>query len=155
MKKVLLAVVFSALALPAYAVPNVWGSTVGTGGYTVYYINDANSNYLRVSCNEGAGSAGDHDIHFEYKNGKTVFNNQHKQPLTFLFDNKESVSTWGETKSRTGAAMWNELIKHIAKAKLIEVFVDNKKVSTLQPSSNSIKEYASEIADCKPMLEQK
>ena len=137
------------LGMNASAVPNVWQSSYAEG-MTEYSIQDKNGNTLWVVCNEGAGDDYDHSARFEMKN-KSYENTDAKYPLSFLLNGKTQVAPAGTTKWRNGGNAWYEFSQGIASAKKIEVFVNNKKMTTFTPNAASIKAVAKEIASCEAL----
>lgn len=146
MKKFLLIPLLSICATAVHAVPNVWQMGYGQG-LAEYSIQDAKGQRLWVVCNEGAGDEYDHSARFETKT-KSYENTDSNYPLTFLLDGKTKVAPSGTTNWRNGANAWYEFSHGIAKAKRIEVFVNNKKMATFTPVASSIKSVAKNISSC-------
>jgi len=146
-KSLVFIALFSA-SFSAFAVPNVWRSGFGQG-ITEYSIQDAKGQTLWVVCNPDAeyASESDHGASFETKS-RSYENSDSKYPLTFLLDGKNEVIPPKTTNWRNGANAWQEFSKGVAKAKKIEVFINNKKVTTFTPTASSIKSVASNIASC-------
>ncbi len=144
--KMIIAIAAFSTSIHAIAAPNVWNSSFGQG-FIEYSIQDAKGQTLWVSCNEGAGDNYDHSARFETKT-KSYENSDSKYPLTFLLDGKKEVAPPGTTKWRNGANAWQDFVQGIAKAKKIEVFINNKKITTFSPTAGSIKNTAREIASC-------
>lgn len=144
-KNLVFIALFSA-SFSAFAVPNVWRSGYGQG-FSEYSIQDAKGQTLWVVCNVGAGEDYDHGARFETKS-RSYENSNSKYPLTFLLDGKNEVIPPKNTDWRNGGNAWQEFSKGVAKAKKIEVFINNKKVTTFTPTASSIKSVASDIASC-------
>lgn len=144
-KSLVFIALFSA-SFSAFAVPNVWRSGFGQG-FSEYSIQDAKGQTLWVACNNGAGDEYDHSARFEIKS-RSYENSDSKYPLTLLLDGKNEVIPPKTTNWRNGANAWQEFSKGVAKAKKIEVFINNKKVTTFTPTASSIKSVASNIASC-------
>ena len=144
--KILIGLMLGTASVSAIAVPNVWQSGYAQG-FSEYSIHDSKGNALWISCNEGAGDNFDHSVTFKLKN-KDIENTDAKYPLSFLLDGKKSVSPPGTTRWRNGANAWSDFATGIAKAKKIEVFVNNKKVTAFQPTASSIKSVAKDIGSC-------
>lgn len=144
-KSLVFIALFSA-SFSAFAVPNVWRSGFAQG-FSEYSIQDAKGQTLWVACNDGAGDEYDHSARFEIKS-RSYENSDSKYPLTFLLDGKNEVIPPKNTDWRNGGNAWQEFSKGVAKAKKIEVFINNKKVTTFTPTANSIKNVASNIASC-------
>lgn len=149
MKKLLFVPLF-ALTSFAHAAPNIWQSGYGQG-FSEYSIQDSKGNTLWVACNIGAGDNYDHSARLETKQ-RSYQNTDSKYPLTFVLDGKNSVAAPGTTKWRNGANAWYEFSHGIAKAKKIDVYLNNKKVTTFTPTQQSIKAVAKEIATCQSMF---
>ncbi|WP_139851702.1 hypothetical protein [Acinetobacter pullicarnis] len=149
MKKLMLMSLFAFTGI-AQAAPNVWNE-VYSQGFSEYSIRDANGNTLLIACNDEAGGDYDHSAWLQMKN-KRIQNTDSKYPLTFLLDGKTKVAPTASTKWRNGANAWYDFSHGIAKAKKIEVFVNNKKVTTFIPTSQSIKSTAKDIGLCRPMF---
>ena len=133
-----------------YAAPNVWQSSFAQG-FIEYLIQDAKGQTLWVVCNEGAGDEYDHSARFETKS-KSYENTDSNYPLTFLLDGKTEVAPSGTTNWRNGANAWYEFSHGISKAKKIDVYLNNKKVTTFTPNQQSIKSVAKHIAACEAMF---
>ncbi|MFW1858021.1 hypothetical protein [Acinetobacter defluvii] len=134
----------------AHAAPNVWVSGWGQG-FAEYSIRDTEGNTLWVTCNVEAGDNYDHSARLETKRN-SYENTDSKYPLTFLFDGKTSAAPSASTKWRNGANAWYEFSQGIAKAKKIDVFLNNKKVTTFTPTPQSIRAVAKEISTCESMF---
>ena len=146
MKKILLVSLIT-FASFAHAAPNVWQSGYAQG-FSEYSIQDSKGNTLWVTCNEEAGDMFDHSARFQTPKNSYA-NSDSKYPLTFLLDGKTKVAPSESTKWRNGANAWYEFSHGISKAKKIEVFVNNKKMTTFNPIPSSIKNVAKEISTCK------
>ena len=149
MKKLIL---ISLLAVTgfAHAAPNVWQSSYSQG-FSEYSIQDGKGNTLWVTCNDGAGDNYDHSARLETKKS-SYENTDSKYPLTFLFDGKKKAAPSASTKWRNGANAWYEFSQGISKAKKIDVYLNNKKVTTFTPNQQSIKSVAKHIAACEAMF---
>ena len=149
MKKIIFVSLFAVTGF-AHAAPNVWQSGYAQG-FSEYSIQDTKGNTLWVTCNEGAGDDYDHSVRFQTPK-KSYENSDSKYPLTFLLDGKSKVATSASTKWRNGANAWYEFSQGISKAKKIDVYLNNKKVTTMTPNLNSIKSVAKHIATCNAMF---
>ncbi|MGQ0753129.1 hypothetical protein [Acinetobacter baumannii] len=149
MKKILLVSLITFASL-AHAAPNVWQSSYAQG-FIEYSIQDTKGNTLWVVCNEDAGDDYDHSANLQTKKNRYQ-NTDSKYPLSFLLDGKTSVAPAGSTKWRNGANAWYDFSHGIAKAKKIDVFINNKKITTFTPNSHSIKTVAKDIASCEAMF---
>lgn len=147
--KILIGLTLGSISLTALAVPNVWISGHAQG-FSEYSIVDAQGNALWITCNEAAGDEFDHSANFKFKTDD-IENTDSEYPLSFLLDGETSVSPPGTTKWRNGANAWSDFATGIAKAKKIEVFINNKKITTFHPNAASIKSVANEIASCEAM----
>lgn len=137
-------------SMGVFAVPNVWQNGYAQG-FSEYSIQDAKGQILRVSCNDAAGDEYDHSAYLQTKT--TIYENTNsKYPLTFLFDGKTTAAPPASTNWRNGANQWSEFKNAIAKAKKIEVFINNKKITTFTPTAVSIKQVAQDISSCEPKL---
>lgn len=145
MKKILLLPLIFA-CVSAYAVPNVWVGEFGHGNSS-YYIYDAQDRILRINCNSGAGTIYDPYANLEIK-GKSYQNTSAKDYLTFLVDGKKSLTPPSSTGWRNADNDWNAFVEGMSKAKRIDVYLNNKKITTFTPPQPNINEVASEIADC-------
>ena len=134
----------------AHAAPNVWQMSA-TQGFVEYSVQDSKGNTLWVTCNEGAGDEYDHSARLETKR-HSYENTDSTYPLTFRFDAKTSAAPSASTKWRNGANAWYEFSQGIAKAKKIDVFLNNKKVTTFTPTQQSIRAVAKHISMCKAMF---
>ena len=149
MKKLLCVPLF-ALASFTHAAPNIWQSSYAQG-FSEYSIQDSQGNILWVMCNDGAGDNYDHSARFQTKKN-SYENTDSKYPLTFVLDGKTKVAAAGTSKWRNGANAWHEFSNGIAKAKKIDVFLNNKKMTTFTPTPQSIRSVAKEIAACEAMF---
>ena len=149
MKK-LLCIPLLVMAGFAHAAPNVWQMS-STQGFVEYSVQDSKGNTLWVTCNEGAGDEYDHSARLETKRN-SYENTDSQYPLTFVLDGKNSVAAPGTTKWRNGANAWYEFSQGIAKAKKIDVFLNNTKVTTFTPTPQSIRAVAKEISTCESMF---
>ena len=149
MKKLIFASLFTVTGF-AHAVPNVWQSDYAQG-FAEYSIQDSKGNTLWVTCNEGAGDMFDHSVRFQTPKNSYA-NSDSKYPLTFLLDGKSKVAASASTKWRNGANAWYELSQGISKAKKIDVYLNNKKVTTFTPNQQSITSVAKHIAACEAMF---
>ena len=147
MKKLLLIPLLAVCTTTIYAAPNVWQSSFAQG-FIEYLIQDTKGQTLWVVCNAGADDESDHSARFETKS-KSYENTDSKYPLTFILDGKTEVAPSGTTNWRNGANAWYEFSHGISKAKKIEVFVNNKKMTTFNPIPSSIKNVSKEISTCK------
>lgn len=138
------------IPLTANAVPNIWRMGVAQG-YVEYSIQDAKGQTLWISCNEAAGDEADHSAWFETKSNHYQ-NSSSKYPLTFLLDGKTEVAPPESTKWRNGANAWYEFTTGIATAKKIEVYLNNKKITTFLPTKQSLTTVAKYIAECSAMF---
>lgn len=145
MKKIILLPLFLTCA-SANAVPNIWELLV-LQGYEQYSIQDSQERTLLISCAYDAGEDSDHSAIFIAKN-KEYTNSQSKQPLTFLLDGKKSVTPPDSTNWHGGDRDWNNFTDGMSKAKKIDVYINNKKVTTFMPNKSSINEVARGMANC-------
>lgn len=151
MKKLLLLPLLFACA-SAHAVPNIW--TMGFwGGYAEYSIQDSDSRVLRIACESGAGDEYEHSASVEVGN-KKYQNSDSEHPLTFLLDDKKSVTPPASSGWHGGDQAWNEFIYGMSKARKIDAYLDNKKITTFTPIKSSVDEVAKGMADCKGKLSQ-
>lgn len=146
MKKLLLLSLLFACA-SAHAVPNIWN--VGSWqGISEYSIQDSKERTLWIACNFDGSDTIDHSARLEIKD-KSYQNSDSKYPLTFLLDGRKEVAPPASTDWRNGANSWNEFVDGISKAKKIEVFLNNKKLTTFVPNKSSINEVAKDISKCR------
>lgn len=130
--------------------PSIW--RVGTGmGYAEYSMKDGEGRTLWVVCNEGAGADYDHGAHLEI-NDESYSNTDSEYPLTFVVDDRIEVTPPGTTTWRNGAGAWDEFVGNIAKARKIDVYLNDEKVTTFNPTVASINETGKYIAECQSML---
>lgn len=130
--------------------PSIW--SVGTGmGYAEYSIKDGEGRTLWVVCNEGAGADYDHGAHLEI-NDESYSNTDSEYPLTFVVDDRIEITPPGTTTWRNGAGAWDEFVGNIAKARKIDVYLNDEKVTTFNPTVASINETGKYIAECQSML---
>ena len=149
-KLILLPLVFACAS--AYAVPNIWQLGV-LQGYEEYSIQDSQERTLWVACAYAAGDDSDHSVSLEMNN-KTYQNSDSEHPLTFLLDGKRSVTPPASSGWHGGDQAWNEFIYGMSKARKIDVYLNNKKITTFTPIKSSIDEVAKGMADCKGKLSQ-
>ena len=145
MKKLLLLPLLF-IGVSAHAAPNVWRAAAAQG-FVEYSIKDAKERTLWIACESGAGDDYDHSARLEM-NGKSYENSDSKYPLTFLLDGRKEVSPPGTTNWRNGANAWNEFIEGMSQAKKIDVFLNNKKITTFTPNKSSINEVAEGMLEC-------
>ena len=149
MKKLIFVSLFAVTGF-AHSAPNVWQSGYAQG-FSEYSIQDSKGNTLWVTCNEEAGDMFDHSARFQTPKNSYA-NSDSKYPLTFLLDGKSKVAASASTKWRNGANAWYEFSQGISKAKKIDVYLNNKKVTTFTPTQQSIKSVAKHIATCQAMF---
>ena len=130
--------------------PSIWRYGFGMG-YSEYSIQDAEGITLWVVCNDGAGAEYDHGAHLEI-NDESYSNTDSEYPLTFIVDDRIEITPPGSTNWRNGAIAWDEFVENISTARKIEVYFDNQKVTTFNPTVASITETAKSIADCQSMF---
>ena len=148
--KMLIYVAIGSFTTSVWAAPNVWRSGYGQG-FSEYSISDTQGRTLWISCNIGAGEQYDHSARLEIKS-RSYENTNSSYPLTFKLDNKTEVAAPATTTWRNGANAWYEFSTGMAKAKKIDVYLNNKKITTFQPTPASIKSVAKEIGNCKSMF---
>jgi len=136
MKKITLAALLISAYSSAQAAPNIWREDFGQG-FNVYSIQDAKGQTLRISCNSGAADYIDHSAEFQMRN-KAYGNTDGKFPLSFIIDGAE-LTPGSNTTTRNGANDWSSFTQGIAKAKKIDVFINNKKVTAFTPAKSSMK----------------
>lgn len=144
--KFIVSAILTCISTGIYAVPNVWQNGYAQG-FSEYSIQDAKGQRLWVTCNDGAGDQFDHSARFETKH-RSYENTDSEYPLTFLFDGKTTAAPPATTNWRNGANQWFEFATGIAKAKKIEVFINNKKITTFVPTASSIQSIAADISSC-------
>ena len=143
-KLILIPLLFTAVSV--HAAPNVWRT--GTAqGFVEYSIQDSKQRTLWIACESGAGDEYDHSARLQI-NSKSYENSDSKYPLTFLIDDKKEVAPPGTTNWRNGANAWNEFIEGMAQAKKIDVFLNNKKITTFTPNRLSVNEVAEGMLEC-------
>ena len=120
-------------------------------GYAEYSIKDGEGRTLWVVCNEGAGADYDHGAHIEI-NDESYSNTDSEYPLTFVVDDRIEITPPGTTTWRNGAGAWDEFVGNIAKARKIDVYLNDEKVTTFNPTVASINETGKYIAECQSML---
>ena len=145
MKKLIL-VPLLFIAVSAHAAPNVW-RTGAAQGYVEYSIQDSKQRTLWIACEAGVGDEYDHSARLEM-NGKSYENSDSKYPLTFLINGGKEVTPPGTTNWRNGANAWNEFIEGMSQAKKIDVFLNNKKITTFTPNRSSVNEVAEGMLEC-------
>lgn len=130
--------------------PSIWKSGYGMG-YAEYSIQDAEGRTLWVACNDGAGPDYDHGA--SLKIGEESYSNTDSEyPLTFIVDDRIEIAPPETTTWRNGAGAWDEFADNIAKARKIEVYLNDEKVTTFKPTVASINETGKYIAECQSML---
>ena len=150
MIKKLLLLPLLAATVSAHAVPNIWRAGFGMG-FSEYSIEDSKGRELLIACNVSATPDFDNSVYFKV-NDNLYENSDSKYPLTFLIDDTTEVAPPGTTNWRNGANAWNEFIENISKAKKIDVYLNNKHITTYKPNVNSLKKVASEMSECEAML---
>lgn len=148
MKKLaLVTILATVMTQPVMAIaPNIWDLEVSRG-FEHVSIFDKKGQSLTVSCNYAGGDEEDHEVYFTFKNGKSVF----KESLNFVIDGSRE-GFLSDTNAAAGARQWVSFTQAISKGKNIDVYIGTKKVGSFKPSSQSIKEYAKNIADCTARL---
>lgn len=147
--KKLLSLSLLVATVSAHAVPNVW--RIGTDmGFSEYSIEDANGRALWISCNEDAGPDYDNSAYLQIKD-TTYENSDSEYPLTFLIDDETEVAPPASTNWRNGGNAWYDFTHEMAKAKKIDVYFNNKHITTFKPTFASIKNVASGLEECEPM----
>ena len=137
MKKLMLAACLISMYSSAQAAPNIWMESFGQG-FNIFSIQDSRGQTLTVSCNSGAGEDYDHSAYFETHNKKNYENRDNKFPLSFIIDGV-AVSPSTNTTTRNGANDWGQFTQAISKGKKIEVFINNRKMTTFTPAKSSMK----------------
>jgi hypothetical protein len=136
MKKLTLAALLISAYSSAQAAPNIWREGFDQG-FNIYSIEDVKGQTLRVSCNSGAADEIDHSVEFEMRS-KAYDNTGRKSPLSFIIDGA-ALSPSDNTSTQSGASDWSNFTQGIAKAKKIDVFINNKKVTSFTPAKSSRK----------------
>ena len=144
MKKIILVPLLMA-SLTAHAVPNVW-RTGFAQGFVEYSIEDAEGRTLWISCESGAGDDYDHSARIEI-NDKSYENSNSEYPLTFLINDREEVAPPASTNWRGGANQWYDFVHGMAEAKKIDVYLNNRKITTYKPINLSV---SKDLIECTP-----
>lgn len=149
MKKLTLAALLFSAFSTAQAAPHIWTENFGQG-FNIYSIEDTKGQTLRISCNTGAGDNFDHSAEFQIRN-KVYENTGKKFPLSFIIDGV-SLSPSTNTDTRNGANDWSKFTQGIAKAKKIDVFINNKKVTSFTPAKSSMNIAKDITSTCQAMF---
>lgn len=135
----------------AQAAPNIWSESFGQG-FNIFAINDVKGQKLNISCNSGAGDNFDHSATFETKN-KVYENTDKNQPLSFIIDGI-ALAPSSNTNTRNGSNSWRDFTNGLSKAKKIDVYINNKKVTSLTPLKSSMKITKEIPSSCMSMFYQ-
>ena len=130
--------------------PSIWKYGFGMG-YSEYSIQNGEGITLWVACNEGAGADYDHGVNLEIGD-ESYSNTDSDYPLTFIVDDRIEIAPPGTTTWRNGANAWAEFTDNISQARKIDVYLNDNKVTTFNPTVASIDETGKSIADCQAML---
>lgn len=135
------------LCVSAQAIPNVWNNYFDRG-YEAYAISDGKDRTLRVYCNPYPEAEDmDHLVLFEIGD-ETYENTNSKYPLAFLLDDATQVTPAGSTNWKNGAVQWDNFARGISKARKIDVYLNNKKVTTFTPPQANVNAVVKELANC-------
>lgn len=136
MKKIIYSCLLLTTATLANAVPNVW-EYFDYQGFKVYTISSNNNHKLSISCNYAGPDMVDHGVSYNMNN-KDYSNTDSKFPLSFLINDNLSAEPSDTTKWSGGSERWYKFTSAISKAKKIEVYYNNKKVSTIVPKNPNV-----------------
>ncbi len=140
--------VFTTSAL-ANAVPNFWTNS-DYQGYDIYIINDSKGQTLSINCNYATSDNFDHGVYFTVNN-KDYSNSDSSYPLSFLVNDSIVVEPSNSTKWRGGSERWYEFTSAMTKAKKIDIYYKEKKVSTILPKNPAL---VKNLAKCKSMADR-
>ncbi len=148
MKKILLSALLITTSITASAVPNFWNYGYVNMGYSEAYIVNTKKQSLAIDCyNDERDSEHDHGVSFE-SGKKDYWSGDDNTSISFLLDGKKVVYAPSSTLTRSGSNTWNEFVKGIAKARKIEVYVNDRKKAIFRPKKASIKQVADLPKEC-------
>lgn len=119
-------------------------------GFSDYILQNAQGQKLTIACNRNAGEQYDHAVSFSM-NHLEYHNTERQIPLTFILDQSTTITPPATTTSRTDAQVWNQFKNAIAKAKQVDILLNNTKIGSFYPSTQSINTVANEIHGCEAL----
>ncbi|EMB3677746.1 hypothetical protein U8458_004086 [Escherichia coli] len=136
LSNIFLAVVLTVTVSVAHAIPNMWGSGF-TMGVTEFSIDNGKWG-INISCtgNPNENNVLAHTIYI-YKGDKVVANSGEKN-ISFVIDGEEF---WGVVPdgTRMNDNAWVSFVKAISTATGFELYINEKKVATFNPSAKNVK----------------
>ncbi|WP_445346781.1 hypothetical protein [Acinetobacter bohemicus] len=133
----------------ANAVPNFW-TNADYQGYDIYIINDSKGQTLSINCNYASSDNADHGVYLTVNN-KDYSNSDSSYPLSFLVNDSIVAEPSGTTKWRGGSEKWYTFTSAITKAKKIEIYYKERKISTIIPKNPTL---VKSLAKCKSMSDR-
>ncbi|MGR3979010.1 hypothetical protein FW754_15365 [Acinetobacter sp. 1207_04] len=149
MKKTLLGFAILSMTTIANAVPNVW-EKFDEKGVLVYAISDTKNTTLRVICAYAMPESYDHGVYVDIGNNQ-ISNSLSKQPLSFLVNGSKPSTPTGVTSTVSGSVEWDKITSSFSTAKRIDVYLNNKKITTFNPIQSSMNNIKS-LKNCKSRL---
>lgn len=149
MKNIILLSVLASVSTLANAVPNIW-EHFDTQGYDVYIISSGNGQKLSINCNYANSDNIEHGVYYNI-NDTDYQNSDSKYPLTFLINDSIVVAPAGSSKWGDGSKSWYKFTSAITKAKKIDVYLNERQVSTIVPKNPTV---VKGLAKCKSMADR-
>jgi len=150
---VMMPVIMLLLSGSAFAKPDVWNGGFGQGR-AEYSIGNRKANLL-ISCNVETGMTSEHVLSLEV-NGNELFSGP-DHVVAFLVDGKRfefSTADNGRviSSSRDAADLWGNFITALQKAKTIELYYDDSRITKITPKRSSLKNIEFMSDSCKPLF---
>lgn len=149
MKKYFIGATILAISSITNAVPNIW-EKFDEKGVLVYVISDSKNTTLRVFCSYAMPDSYDHGVYLDIGTSQ-ISNTLSKQPLSFLVNGTKAITPTGSTSTVSGSIEWDKLTSNFSTAKTIDVYLNNKKVTTFKPIASSLSELKG-LKSCKSRL---
>ena len=116
-------------------------------GFIEYTLTNPQQHALMVSCNRNAGNQYDHSVSFMLNHQK-YHNTARQAPLSLLIDQQLHIVPPATTTWRMDAQQWNNLKNALATATHVDVLLNKQKVSSFNPSTQSVNTVAKELQGC-------
>lgn len=146
-------VIMLLLSETAFAKPDVWNEGFGQG-WAEYSIGNRKANLL-IACNAEAGSNAEHVLSLEVSDNELFSEPDHV--VAFLIDGKRFEFSTGNngrviSSSRDAADLWGNFITALQKAKTIELYYDDSRITKITPKRSSLKNIEFMSDSCKPLF---
>ena len=116
------------------AAPNLWSDTFEQG-WVYFIISNERNDTVNITCNAGVSEEWDNRLTITLANGKEY--TPENVAIEFVI-NEEVYGIVPETITRTNGGLWDMFIGAISKATTFDVYINNKKVGTFNPSPKNV-----------------